>query len=122
LVLIQGKLYRAARRKPELSGIDKSGTRKDPVFHGGMSMIYKDASCSHGINEFFSKVVGFGAVLQTYSDLVTGQKADVLFAVDICAGRGFPRMVIWRPLNPELRKMTEVRPCVGLAEQLDALV
>jgi hypothetical protein len=96
--------------------------RKDPVFHGGVSMIYGDASCSHGINEFFSKVVGFGAVLQTYSNLVAGQKADVLFAVDICAGRCFSRIVIWRPLNPELRKMTEVRPCVGLAEQLDAPV
>src|SRR5207249_12140221 len=71
---------------------------------------------------FFSKVVGFGAILQTYSHLVTGQNPNVLFAIDIGAGRCFPRIVIWRPLTPELRKIAEVRPCVRLAEQLDAPV
>jgi hypothetical protein len=85
-------------------------------------MIYGDASCSHGINEFFSEVVGFSAVLQTYGNLIAGQKPNVLIAVDIVAGRRSPRIVIWRPLNPKLRKMAEVRPCIGLAEQLDAPV
>jgi hypothetical protein len=85
-------------------------------------MIYGDASCSHGINKFFSKVVGFGAVLQTYSNLVAGQKPNVILivAVDIGARRCLPGIVIWRLPNPKLRKMAEVRPCVGLAEQLDA--
>src|SRR6476660_5602591 len=112
LVLIQGKFYSAPRRKPELSGIDPSGARKKPVFHGGVGMIHGNKSCSHGIDEFFSNVVGFGAGLQAYSNLVTGQKLDVLFAVDIDTGRRSPRMIIWRSLNPKLRKMAEVRPCV----------
>jgi len=87
-----------------------------------VGMIYGDASCSHGVNEFFSKVVGFGAILQTYGNLVAGQEPDGLIAVHLVAGRRSPRIVIWRPVNPKLRKMAEVRPCVGLAEKLDAPV
>ena len=104
LLLIQRKFYNSPRRKPELSGIDPSSTRKKPIFHRGVGMIHWDASCSHGIDEFFSKVIGFGAVFQTYDKLIGRQKPDVLIVVDIGAGKRLPRVVIGGPPNPQLRE------------------
>src|SRR5947207_6100833 len=74
-------------------------------------------SRSHGIDKFFSKVISFGAVLQTHSNLIGRQKSDPLI-LDV--GRRSPHVVIRRPSDPKLRKMAELRPCIRFAEQLDA--
>jgi hypothetical protein len=81
-------------------------------------MIDWHTSRSHGIDKFFSKVISFGAVLQTHSNLIGRQKSEVLIVVE--TGRRSPRVVIRRPSDPKLRKMAELRPCLGEAEQLDA--
>src|SRR4029077_18299741 len=75
-------------------------------------------SRSNCIDKFFGKVIGFGAVLRTDSNLISRQKPDVLIA----AGRGLPHVIIRRPSDPELRKMAEPRPALRIAEQFDAPV
>jgi hypothetical protein len=74
-------------------------------------------SRSHGIDKFFSKVISFGAVLQTHSNLIGRQKSDALI---VDAGRRSPHVVIRRPSDPKLRKMAELRPCLRETEQLNA--
>jgi hypothetical protein len=78
------------------------------------------ASRSHGIDKFFSKVISFGTVLQTHSNLIGRQKSDVLIVGG--GGRRSSHVVIRRPSDPKLRKMAELRPCLREAEQLDAPV
>src|SRR4029077_15699473 len=76
-------------------------------------------SRSHCIDKFFSKIIGFGAVLQAHSNLVRRQKSDLLI---VEAGRGWPHVIIRRPSDPKLRKMAELRPSLRVAEQLDTPV
>ena len=77
-------------------------------------------SRSHGIDKFFSKVISFGAVLQTHSNLIGRQKSDVIIGGG--GGRSSPHVVIRRPSDPKLRKMAELRPCLRETEQLDARI
>jgi hypothetical protein len=72
---------------------------------------------SHGTDKFFSKVIGFGAVLHTHRNLIGRQKSDALL---VDAERCSPHVVIWRPSDPKLRKMAELRPSLRVAEQFDA--
>src|SRR5436190_18237047 len=80
-------------------------------------MVHRYASRSHGINKFFSKVISFGTVLQTHSNLVGRQKSDVLIVAG--CGRRSAGVVIRWPSDPKLGKMTELSPCLWKTEQLD---
>jgi hypothetical protein len=78
------------------------------------------ASRSHRIDKFFSKVISFGAILQTHSNLMGRQKSDVLIVGS--GGRSSPHVILRRPSDPKLREMAELRPCLRKAEQLDARI
>src|SRR3954451_24567543 len=74
----------------------------------------------HGIDKFFSKVTSFGTVLQAYSNLIAGQKFDVLIAGSRRSSS--PHVIIRRPSNPKLWKMAELRPCLRESEELHAWI
>src|SRR5262249_49306972 len=74
-------------------------------------------SGTHGVNKFFGKVIRFGTVPQTHSNLIGRQESEVLVIVE--AGSCSPHIIVRRPSDPKLRKIAELRPCLRKAEQLD---
>src|SRR5207237_8383888 len=102
--------------------LEHLGVTQELITKCGMSMINLNAASPHCFYKFFSKIIGFGGVLQTYSNLIGRQKPNVFIFVVARARSWLPHIVFRRPMNPELRKMAKVRPDVGLAEQLDVPV